>query len=188
MRRNIEFMAKRIDNKEWIRGGYFHHQNRTPCPIGDSIKESDYTDYILQSGFSDWNMMKPIEAVEVDGDTLCEKSEYKAENGDIFERHILGFLNYSLSEEYEYVEGVVEIRNGAWKVRLIQDTHGEPIEEIDWKSLSYVCRDGQVKIVGNEIDNPERLEIKFWDPNASELVKRWEKESYDKWKANENVK
>lgn len=172
--REIEFRAKKKDYKHWVEGGYFKHLNRTPCPMGDSIKENDFTHYIYSSGFSDWNLPTSIKQHEVEPETVCEYTGYQAENGKIFEKHIIGFMNYcGTTEEYLYEEGVVSIKDGAWKVSLIGKDDED--EHFGWVTLKGACRDGKVRIVGNTLDNPERLSPDFWDKNTKALIKKWQK-------------
>jgi len=69
----IKFRGKRTATGEWVYGGYHKHQVITPAPIipkGEKRKPIEYQYLILQSGFSDWNMPKPIDAVEVDPETV----------------------------------------------------------------------------------------------------------------------
>ena len=71
MNRELKFRGKRIDNGEWVYGGYHKHIKRTPRIMGnDYVKEEDIVYLIIQSGFSDWNMPKPIDCFEVDPATV----------------------------------------------------------------------------------------------------------------------
>lgn len=172
--REIEFRAKRKDNKYWVEGGFFRHLNRTLSPMGDRIRADDFTYYIYSTGFSDWNMPTPIDQFEVEPESVCEYTGYQAENGRIFENHIIGFMNYyGITEEYRYAEGVVTLKDGAWIVSLI----GEDSEDefFGCTTMKYVCKDGKVRIMGNTIDNPERLNPEFRDENTKDLITKWQK-------------
>lgn len=48
--------------------------DRTPCPFGDSCREEDVEHLAIRDGFSDWNMPRGMEAVEVLPETLCRRT------------------------------------------------------------------------------------------------------------------
>ena len=76
----------------WVFGSYLTHLNRTPSPIGDSLSDDDVRFLIVQDGFSDWNMPRDIEGVEVDPTTVCLNSFAKdIDCRSIFEGDILFF-------------------------------------------------------------------------------------------------
>lgn len=68
--REIKFRGKDIKTNEWVYGGYYKHLKRTPSPIGGNIKDEYYQHLIINSGFSDWNMPKPLNCYEVDENTV----------------------------------------------------------------------------------------------------------------------
>ena len=63
--RTIKFRGKRLDNGEWVYGGFHEHTKRQICPIGDELTNKDTCSLIIQSGFADWDMRRPIIAFEV---------------------------------------------------------------------------------------------------------------------------
>jgi hypothetical protein len=70
---SIDFKAKN-QNGDWVFGAFLAHQKITPCPIylhGTPKPESEIQYLMLNSGFSDWNLPKPILTMEVDPQTLC---------------------------------------------------------------------------------------------------------------------
>ena len=60
--RDIICKARTIKGKRWMYGAYNLHINRTPCPMGDSIQESDKEHYLICDAFSDWNMPRGMDA------------------------------------------------------------------------------------------------------------------------------
>lgn len=82
------YKAKFKDENRWVVGHYFEHLTRTPCPIGDMVSEDDYMHFIMNSGFSDWNMPKQITYNTINVNTLCQcaKSTKRGRlwEGDIF--------------------------------------------------------------------------------------------------------
>jgi uncharacterized phage protein (TIGR01671 family) len=155
--REILFRGKRIDNGDWVRGGFHEHTKRTPCPIGDSIQTEDIACLIIKSGFSDWNMPKPIQGYEVDPKTVDlytgfnddSKKPVKIFGGDV----LRGSWQESVddySSQTLWVEAVVswDSENGKWIVTEIPSL--ETYDLADWMP--------ERKVIGNIYDNTELLE------------------------------
>ncbi len=88
--RDYQFRGRNINGGEWVFGGYHKHIKRTICPVGDELKEDDICHLIIQSGFSDWNMPKPLCAIEVNGKTVGQSMELNDKNKKlIFEDDIV---------------------------------------------------------------------------------------------------
>lgn len=140
--REILFRGKDIKRNEWVYGGYYKHLKRTPSPIGDKIKEADWQSLIIKSGFSDWNMPKPLEFFEVYEDTVGQYTGLKDKNGKkIYEGDIYRISSkdiFYLVEQYEN--------------KII----GKQIKRNDYISLYYSKEN--IEIVGNKYDNPELLQ------------------------------
>ncbi len=152
MSREIEYRGKDIKTNEWIYGGYFKHLKRTPSPIGDSIKEGDYQSLIIKSGFSDWNMPKPLNCFEVNEQTvgqysgLKDKNDKKIYEGDLFYyRECLRQVIYR--EDNLSFMAIVPLK-----------------EDSNRGKCSFYLRDinteyhlSKIEIVGNIYDNPELI-------------------------------
>lgn len=105
------YRAKQLDNKRWVEGVYMKHINRTPCPIGDSVKLEDIEHIILFDEFSDWNMPRGISYTHVTDYTVCRYSGKRDKNGHkIFEGDIIsyetlnGFTCHSIVKFGEYLQ------------------------------------------------------------------------------------
>lgn len=83
--------ARRADNGKWVEGAYFKHQKVIPSPIGKDPANNDYAHLIVQSGFADWNMPRPITCIEIIPETVSpftgklDKDGRKIFKGDITE-------------------------------------------------------------------------------------------------------
>ena len=156
MSRDIRFRGKRLDNSEWVYGGYYKHLSRTPSPIGDRIKENDYEHLIFNSGFSDWNMPKSLECIEVYRNTVGQYTGLKDKNGkEIYEGDILIVVTYSYEMPLIDTTCVVEYDN---KYCLYNFT-----EIGDGETYSYSMIDiednfkYELEVIGNIYENPELL-------------------------------
>lgn len=106
-----KFRAKNEDSGKWEYGYYVKYIKRQVSPIGDFLDESDVVHLICQSGFADWNMERPLNAVEVIPETvgmftgLTDIDSKEIYAGDIVEAWSQG----------EKAKGIVERRmDGLW--------------------------------------------------------------------------
>lgn len=146
--REILFRGKRIDNGEWEYGGYFKHNNRQKCVIGDYDKPEDFDDLIIFSGFADWNMPRPLNCVKVDPTTigqytgLIDKNGKMIFEGDILEAHF---------DEYSPENATV--------VKVIWHENGFGTKQGDFCPDPLCADDCEAwEVIGNIYDNPELLE------------------------------
>lgn len=143
--REILFRGKN-EHGLWVYGSYFLHINRTPCVMGDLVREEDIEHVIVQDEFSDWNMPRGITAIRVDPETvgewigLVDRFGRKIYEGDI----VLGFDFTPDDDGY----GVVEWGDGGFLVSN-RCFCGSFIENYDGRDF---------EVVGNIHDDPELLE------------------------------
>lgn len=137
MSREILFKAKRIDNGEWVEGGYF---------------SEPYTDkkFIIC-----WNSMGLgfNEFIEIDPDTLCQYTGLTDKNGkEIWENDIISINSYSYYEPEDDYFGVVKYssKDACWSLC------GEASDIICECFGSYTT---EIINHGNIFDNPELLEV-----------------------------
>lgn len=148
--RRIKFRGKDVKTGEWVYGGYFKHEGITLSPIGEKRSDkNNYTHLIITSGFSDWNLPKPIQCYEVKEETVgqyvdkcCGEELYE---GDIFRddtyEDILYILEFCEDTKSYYLSGASE--DGK---RLNKDYVGRK------RFLEVSCDK-----IGNRYDNPELL-------------------------------
>lgn len=146
--REIKFRGKDIKTNEWVYGGYYKHLKRTPSPIGDNIKDKDYQHLIINSGFSDWNMPKPLNCYEVDENTVGQYTGLKDKNGKkIYEGDVI---------EIEYSDNSKHLCEVKW------DNEGkcfifDHIKKEDDFDVFYGWFEDQLEVIGNIYDNPELI-------------------------------
>ena len=149
MNREIKFRGKRIDNGEWVYGGYHKHIKRQISPIGDSLQDDDIAHLIIQSGFADWNIPKPLHGIEVIPETVGQYTGLKDKNGkEIYEGDIVcdRWANF-----YTPI-----FRNGIYMAYNVKDLHltkQEPSTQ-----FNVIWKNG-CEVIGNIYENPELLEV-----------------------------
>lgn len=136
--RDIIFKAKRVDNGEWIEGGYAEHDGKSFIVI--------WTRYIPDT--RDWDTVEYYEnnpcynsaLIEVIPETVCQYTGLKDENGNkVFENDILNVIYSDPQGECHNTENY-----------LLDDLRTDYI-------LGWLCYANELKIVGNKFDNPELL-------------------------------
>lgn len=110
MLRDIRFKAKRLDNKEWVKG-YFYAECGNAYIIEDRQEES---------------ILNRNQAHQVDHNTLCQFTGMKDEDGkEIWEHDIL--KNYPMENE-------VVFKNGSF---MIIEDYGDEINEVPLSEMIY---------------------------------------------------
>lgn len=139
--REILFRGKRIDNGQWVYGGYFKHNNRQKCVVGDYDKPEDFDDIIIFSGSADWNMPRPLNYVKVDPSTVGQYTGFTDENGTkIFEGDI------------------VKCYAGSYRQGFWEHTASVLVDFEDFTSVMEISECEQSEVIGNICDNSELLE------------------------------
>ena len=77
--REIKFRGKRSNSGEWVYGYLFEQEPPLQCLASYSKDTSCF--YILNTGFADWNMPRPLDAAEVDPATIGQYTGLKDKNG-----------------------------------------------------------------------------------------------------------
>lgn len=157
MNREKDFRGKLIKYPHiWVYGSYFKHIKRQLSVIGDCLKEDDIVHLIINSGFADWNMPRPIESYVIDEKTVGEFTNYLDTNckrifeGDIVERNNIE----------RYIVGWND-KESCWYIYNKDD-------KFNFSDISTIA-DGikNLTIIGNVYDTPELL-----NENLKEIVEK----------------
>ena len=137
--RDIKFRGKRKDNNEWVYGFYYEHQPPLEC-IGDGRRKKPEA-YIINTGFADWSMTRPVQYTEVYRDTVGQYAEKKNKNGkEIYEGDKLRFRD---CYNHIYVEKVLEYEYSQFGV----------------SGFDFWLVAERSEIIGNIIENPEVKDV-----------------------------
>ena len=139
--REILFRGKRSGTGEWVKGYYVKHINRTPCPVGDRIRNRDVEHLIFKDGFSDWNMPRGVESYQVAPKTVGQYIGIKDKKGTpIFEGDFL----FTPDGRYQVV----------WNEDWLAFEAKTMVTKEDF-SMQELSLD--MEVIGNIYDNPELL-------------------------------
>lgn len=133
------YRGKRKDNGEWVQGAYCKHDTVKICLTTDDPKPKHF---IIQDGFCDWGFEPPLNAYEVDPDTVGECTGLTDKNGKlIFEGDIVRFRTRMSVFKPLYVRWhaetarfLVSTRDGirfypmdkTWEYEIIGNIHDAP--------------------------------------------------------------
>jgi len=92
----IRFRGIRTDNGKWVFGYYIKHLNYTPC-VNHIVMPEEYQHFIMQDGFSDWNMPRNTRHFEVVPETvgqlLLTGADFEVYEDDEIRMHYFAFEN-----------------------------------------------------------------------------------------------
>lgn len=152
--REIKFRGQHAGSLRWYYGGYHKHEVVTVCPLDNTPIE--YQHLIVQSGFRDWNLPKPIQAVEVIPETVGQFIGIQDRSGtDIFEGDIVQ-LFCPWFRQSRSVLGVVFYNKTEFLIKgrgFTRDLSGIEIDD-GWAGGSIKV---EYKVVGNIYDNHELI-------------------------------
>ena len=135
------FRGKRIDNGEWMEGYLI-------------VDEKDYSKYFIGYVFGTNEDGTPhdLDAVQVDSSTICQCTERTDQDKTlIFEHDVVAYLDtYSTESGYAEADCVGEV---VWDEETLSFQVTNRLSAESWEVI-----DGECKVIGNTLDNPELLE------------------------------
>lgn len=153
--REIECRGKRLSNQAWVYGSYYEHQ---PPPVG--LIPKDYVPeepehYIIQSGFADWNLPRPIYCIKVDVSTVGQYTGLKDKNGKkIFEGDIIKVTGEFAIDDYGIVKWSQQEDDYTYHCGFMVDWQ----EEVKRRShLSFWANHREIEIIGNIYEGDDLL-------------------------------
>lgn len=106
------FRGKRLDNGEWVQGGYYAHLKIQHSPVGSKIKDRDISHLIIKGDSAEWNMPRGIDGIEVEPATVGQCTGLRDRNDTlIYECDIIRFEDgdiHTVSYNKEYAAFVFE--------------------------------------------------------------------------------
>lgn len=143
MDREILFRGKLVGSGAWVYGGFHLHTEYTANPIVPRGGEPDVSPkvaYIIEDGFSDWQMPKPIRMLPVDMKTVGQFVGRLDINGNkVFEGDFINCENY-----HGKVQGSVQYVLSEFYLACSSGYSDE-----------YLLNCSNLEVIGNLYDNPE---------------------------------
>lgn len=162
MREN-EWKAK-TESGYWVYGVYYKHQKVFPCPFGDyEEKEEDYEHFIIQDGFTDWNMPRGIEFRPILPETVCQFTGVRMGNMKIYEGDIIEGTEEEFDGGYLVSRNTYEGRvfwdekNGWWAVEDMPSGDEYPLYDYAFD-----------RVIGNIIDSPDFFKKRYMEEEEDE--------------------
>jgi uncharacterized phage protein (TIGR01671 family) len=162
--REIKFRGKRIDNGEWVFGGFHEHKNVMLCIASEEEIKNNLKALILVDGMSDWNLPVPINVIEVDPKSVGQFTGLKDKNGkEIYEGDIVKSMieDYSIMDDWDnndprWEQQLPTIEDNRDVVTLERFRFWLKNEEFGYEGEDIQNSD-YYEIIGNIYDNPELL-------------------------------
>lgn len=146
--REIKFRGYDIKLNQWIYGYYVKHIDATLNPLGRTEEEikkwnKEHTHhYIVQDGFSDWDMPRGLQFNEIDERSVGQSiGLFDVNKKEIFEGDIVKYTLYNKSVLYE-----VKYNNSTLSWQLSNKLENENI------SFAFKSR---LEVIGNVYENPK---------------------------------
>lgn len=156
--REILFRGKLLGYNKWIYGGFYKHLSVTPSPVGPHEEIYDYL--IFESGFSDWNLPKPLLTHKVKPETVGQYIGLDDSNGrKIFEGDIV----------FCWLE-----RDQSDKCGLLY------VVTFDYVCMHHLSNYDFKTIVGNIHDNPDMVSDENFDKLKDGSYIKFKNDSYIK--------
>ena len=138
--REILFRGKRLDNGEWVEGGYKHEK------VGDYLT-AVFIIQALTSGVWENHRVAPSTIGQFTG--LCDKNGKKIFEGDIV--NILGNQESADWKNVNYNALIAFLDGGFCAIDGTIEDHG-------FRRYALARMDFDLEVIGNVVDNPELLE------------------------------
>lgn len=150
MNREIKFRGKMLHNGEWCYGFIYRHD--PPLQVFASERKEVGVFSILRTGFADWNMPRPIEQNEVDGETVGQFTHLKDKNEkEIYEDDIVQPYNYRGGKLTHLWVVKYDMYDGYFNIETGKERHGGMPLNGGLHNFKLI------EVVGNIHDNPELL-------------------------------
>lgn len=139
MNRQIEFRGKCIHTNKWIYGFLFIKEPPLVC-LAECVREEPRY-YIIQTGFADWNMERPISLFEVNKETVGQ---------------FTGLLDKNNKKIFE--NDILHTNEANWIAKVIYHYDGFMLTGLDNAGFSCSPDYNKCEIIGNLIDGVKNVD------------------------------